>query len=159
MTGPRRITGRTRATPGPAVANGEMMRAAGDVIAARLEIMARGLTDPGRADLREMSLMGTEKVEALSASAAAVARNLGDLGDQLGRSALAEVGHASLTASRMAVADPAALAGLHFHYAVGWWSRAAAQALDLNAALLKAQAEALTPIHATAVANAKRLRR
>lgn len=159
MSGPRRITGKPRAASSLVVANGEMMRAAGDVIAARLEIMARGLADPGRADLREMSLMGTEKVEALSASATAVARNLGDLGDQLGRSVLAEVGHAAQTASRMATADPAALAGLQFHYAVGWWSRAAAQAFSLNAALLKTQAEALTPIQAAAVANAKRLRR
>ena len=48
----------------------ELLQASGDVIARRLEIVADGLRDPLRADLREMSLMGSEKVEALSASAA-----------------------------------------------------------------------------------------
>ena len=52
-------------------ANGaEMMRAASEVIAARMTILANGLTDPMRADIREISLMGTEKMEALSASMA-----------------------------------------------------------------------------------------
>ena len=46
-----------------------------------------------------------------------------------------------------------------FSYAMGWWSRAAAQAMTLNGELMKAQAEALAPIHKTATANAKRLRK
>ena len=41
---------------------------------------------------------------------------------------------------------------------MGWWSRAAAQAITLNGELLKAQAEAMAPIHKTVTANAKRLR-
>lgn len=159
MTEPRRLSGGMRRTA-EAVSHAEMMCAASDVIAARLRIIADGLADPGRADLREMSLMGTEKVEALSASAVAVARTLEEWGGRLGRSALAEVAHASNAASGMAsAADPATLAGLQFHYALGWWSRVAAQSLSLNAALLQAQAEALTPLHAKAVANARRLRR
>ena len=46
-----------------------------------------------------------------------------------------------------------------YSYAVGWWSRAAAQMLTVNSALLKGQADALRPIHKTAVANAKRLKK
>jgi hypothetical protein len=42
---------------------------------------------------------------------------------------------------------------------MGWWSRAARQALTLNDALLTAQAEAVAPIHQTATANARRLRK
>jgi hypothetical protein len=41
----------------------------------------------------------------------------------------------------------------------GWWGRASSQALSLNAEMLKAQAEALKPIHAAATANARRLKK
>src|SRR5687768_13231313 len=47
----------------------ELLQASGDVIARRLEIVADGFRDPLKADLLEMSLMGSEKVEALTASA------------------------------------------------------------------------------------------
>ena len=53
---------------------------------------------------------------------------------------------------------PAQAAEAQFSYAMGWWSRAAAQAITLNGELLKAQAEAMAPIHKTVTANAKRLR-
>lgn len=142
------------------VSGGEMLHAAGEVVAARLRILAEGLADPRKADLREMSLMGTEKVEAMAASAAAVGRTLGEIGGRLGGAVAAEAGIASRAAADMAAADsPAALAQAQFSYAVGWWSRAAGQALTLNADLLKAHAEAMRPIHRAATANAKRLKR
>ena len=53
----------------------------------------------------------------------------------------------------------AAAAEAQLRYMVGWWGRAAGQALALNAALMKAQAEAVAPIHKTATANARRLRK
>ncbi|MGH6977980.1 MAG: phasin, partial [Brevundimonas sp.] len=61
-------TGRTlnrnaRKAAHTAVSNGEMLEAAGSVIAARLQIMAEGMVDPRKADLTEMSLMSTEKVQ------------------------------------------------------------------------------------------------
>ena len=46
-----------------------------------------------------------------------------------------------------------------YSYVLGWWSRAAGQMLTLNTELLKGQAEALKPIHRTAVANARRLKK
>ena len=52
-----------------AQAGHELLQASGDVIARRLEIVADALRDPMKADLRELSLMGSEKVEALTASA------------------------------------------------------------------------------------------
>ena len=58
---------------------------------------------------------------------------------------------------RIASAWPFSMA--QYSYAVGWWSRAAAQMLTLNSALLKGQADVLRPIHKTAVANAKRLKK
>jgi len=139
---------------------GEMMRAASDVIAARLTIMAEGLANPMKADMREMSLMGTEKMEAITASATAVAGNLGDLAARVSKSAMDEVAHAQKAATAIAAAgSPQAAAAAHYTYAVAWWGRAAGQMLTLNTELLKAQADALKPIHTAAVANAKRLKR
>jgi hypothetical protein len=122
--------------------------------------MAAGMADPGKADLTEISLMSSEKVEALSASVSSVTRNFGDLSDRLTRSAANEMHLASRAASAMAgAADPVALATLQYSYALDWWGRAAGQMLTLNTELLKVQADALHPIHKTAVANARRLKR
>ena len=143
-----------------AASGGEMMWAASDVIAARLNIMAEGMANPLKADMTEMSLMGTEKMEAMSASAAAVAGNLGDLAARVSKSAMDEVGHAQRAATAVAsAATPAGAATAQFSYAMGWWGRAAGQMLTLNTELLKVHADALKPIHSTAVANAKRLKR
>ncbi len=156
----RRLVRNSNSAATTALAGGEMLQAAGDVIAARLEIMAAGMVDPGKADLKEISLMSSEKVEALTASAASVTRNFGDLGGRLAKVAMAEAGLVSKAAAAMTTAaSPAALASMQYNYAVGWWGRAAGQMLTLNTELLKAQADALKPIHTTAVANAKRLKR
>jgi hypothetical protein len=149
-----------RAATATAVAGGEMMKAAGDVVAARLEILAAGMADPRKTDFKEISLMSSEKVEALSESAASLTRNLGALGDRLSQSAAQEIALANKAASTMATAaTPQAFATAQYDYALGWWSRAAGQMLTLNTEMLKAQAQALKPIHDTAVANAKRLKR
>ncbi|MDP3404710.1 MAG: phasin family protein [Brevundimonas sp.] len=155
---------RTTANAGTAATNaansGEMLRAASDVIAARMTLMAEGLANPMKADMREMSLMGTEKMEAMSASATAVAASLGDVAARVSQSAMDEVGYAQKAASAIASAGtPQAAAAAHYSYAVAWWGRAAGQMLTLNTELMKAQADALKPIHSVAVANAKRLKK
>ena len=137
-----------------------MMKAAGDVISARMEILAKGMADPRQTDFKEISLMSSEKVEALSASASAVAKTFGDIGGRLGSGVMTEAGLASRAATSIASAStPAAAMQAQYSYAVGWWSRAAAQMLTLNSAVLKGHADALRPIHKTAVANAKRLKK
>jgi hypothetical protein len=167
MTSPKSMTRdgkhmarNARTALGTATDSHEMLTASSDVIAARMEIMARALADPLRADVTELSLMGTEKLEALSASAASVAGNVSTLAASASKSALAEVGHAQRAAAAMSSArTPAGLASAQFTYAVGWWGRAAGQMLTFNTGLLKTQAEALKPLHTAAVANAKRLKR
>lgn len=142
-----------------AVSGGEILEAAGSVIAARLQIMADGMADPMKADLAELSLMSTEKVQAMSESAQAVSRTLGDIGGRLNANALEEAGRASRAVAAMAgAASPAAAFQAQYAYAVGWWSRAAGQMLTLNTELLKGQADALAPIRDKAVANARRLK-
>jgi len=156
----KRMAGNARSAGDNAVHGGEMLRAASDVIAARMTIMAEGMANPMKADMREMSLMSTEKVEAMTASATAVAANLGDLAARVSQSAMDEVGHAQRAASQIAGAgSPQAAATMHYNYAVAWWGRATSQMLTLNTEVLKAQADALKPIHSAAVANALRLKR
>jgi hypothetical protein len=155
----RRITRQGASAAQAALSGGEMLQAAGEVINARLTIMAAGLADPSRVDVREMSLMGSEKVEALSASASAVARTFGEIGGRVSSSLVSEAGLATAAAASIAAAPtPAAALQAQYSYAAGWWSRAAGQMLTLNAELLRGQAEAMRPIHRTAVANAKRLK-
>ena len=156
----RRLTRDGARAAQTALSGGEMLQAAGDVINARLEIMAAGMTDPRKIDLTEMSLMSSEKVEALSASASAMAKTFGDIGGRLGSSVVSEAGLASKAAASIASAStPAAAMQAQYSYAVGWWSRATAQMLTLNTTLLKGQADAMRPIHRTAVDNAKRLKK
>lgn len=156
----KRVGANARAAAITAESGGEMIRAASDVIAARLNILAEGLANPMKADMREMSLMGTEKMEAMTDSAVAVGGAMGDLAARASRSALDEIGHAQKAAARIAsAATPGAAAAAQFDYAVAWWGRAAGQMLTLNTELLKAQSDALKPIHSAAVANAKRLKR
>jgi hypothetical protein len=156
----KRVMNNARTASTNADHGGEMMRAASDVIAARMTIMAEGLANPMKADVREMSLMGTEKMEAMSASAAAVAGTLGDLAARTSKSAMDEMGHAARAASAIAAAKtPQGAASAQMSYAMGWWNRTATQMLSLNTELLKAQADALKPIHAAATANARRLRK
>lgn len=156
----RRLTRDGARAANTALSGGEMLKAAGDVINARLEIMAAGMADPRKLDLTEMSLMGSEKVEALSASASSMAKTFGDIGGRVGSGVMTEAGLASQAATSIASAPtPAAAMQAQYSYAVGWWSRATTQMLTLNSALLKGQADAMRPIHRTAVANAKRLKK
>jgi hypothetical protein len=130
------------------------------VIAARTTLMAQGLTDPRGQDMVELSLMSSEKAEAMAASAGALATNAGAMGERLGQVALDEGSRAMQAAMEMAQArSPVEAAQAQFRYAMGWWGRATSQTLTLNRELAKAQLEAIAPIHKTATANAKRLRK
>ncbi|WP_082385035.1 phasin family protein [Brevundimonas sp. AAP58] len=156
----RKVTATAEGAATHAANGADMMRAASEVIAARITILADGLADPMKADIREMSLMGTEKLEAMGASATALAGAMGDLTARVSASAMEEMGHAASAASAMAAAKtPQAALLAQMSWAMGWWSRASSQALSVNAELLKAQSEALKPIHAAATANARRLRK
>ncbi|MFJ6025557.1 phasin family protein [Brevundimonas sp. NPDC092305] len=156
----RRLTRNATSAANTALSGGEMLQAASDVIAARMQIMAAGMADPGKLDLTEMSLMTSEKVEALSESASAMSKTFGDIGGRLGASAMTEANLASRAATAIAAAPtPAAAMQAQYAYAVGWWGRATGQMLTLNTQLLKGQADAMRPIHRTAVANAKRLKK
>ncbi len=137
----------------------ELLAASAEVIAVRTGRIAHSLAGARGPDLKELSLMGSEKAEALAASAGAALANAEAIGRRLGRAAMDEGAHALHAAAAIGQSrTPAQAAEAQFTYAMGWWSRAARQALTLNDALLTAQAEAVAPIHQTATANARRLR-
>ena len=138
----------------------ETAEASAQVIARRLAIMGEALADPLNADHAELGRMGAEKVEALTASAGAVASGALDLADQGRRIADREGLEASAHLARLARVDSlAGAAALQTAWGVGLWSRALSDSWDLGNTMLKLQAEALSPIHAAAMANAKRLRK
>ncbi|WP_313003418.1 phasin family protein [Brevundimonas sp.] len=137
----------------------ETAEASAKVVARRLTIMGEALANPLRADHAELGRMGTEKVEALTASAGAVASGAMDLADQGRRIADREGAEASALMSRLSKADSlAGAAALQAAWGMGLWSRALSDSWTMGEAVLKMQAKALSPIHAAAVANAKRLK-
>jgi hypothetical protein len=137
----------------------ETAEASAQVIARRLTIMGEAMANPLRADHAELGRMGSEKVEAMTASAGAVAAGAMDLADQGRRIADREGAEASAHMTRLASADSlAGAAALQAVWGMGVWSRALSDSWTMGESMLKLQAQALSPIHAAAVANAKRLK-
>lgn len=137
----------------------ELLDASGRVIARRLEILGDALRDPSKADLTEMTLMGSEKLEAATASAFAGARGAAAVAE-IGAKVLArETSEARKAMDSMASArSPIEAAAAQGAWAASAWSRALSDSWTLGAAMLKAQTEALAPLHKAATANAKRLK-
>ncbi|MBD3834748.1 phasin family protein [Brevundimonas bullata] len=137
----------------------ETAEASAKVIARRLAIMGEAMANPLRADHAELGRMGPEKVQAMTASAGAVASGAMDLADQGRRIADREGAEASAHMTRLASADNlASAAALQAAWGMGVWSRALSDSWTMGESMLKLQAKALSPIHAAAVANARRLK-
>ncbi len=138
----------------------ELLQASGDVIARRLEIVAEAVRDPLKADLREMSLMGSEKVEALSASASVGLNAAASLAATTAAVAARETAAAQTAlGSVLKAGNPAEAALAQGAWVTAAMSRAVSDGWAFGATMLKLQADALAPIHAAAVANAKRLKK
>lgn len=143
-----------------AKAGHELLQASGDVIARRLEIVADALRDPMKADLREMSLMGSEKVEALTASATAGLNGAMTMAATTAAAAARETAAAQGALNAVLTArNPAEAALAQGSWVTAAMGRAVSDGWAFGATMLKLQADALAPIHAAAVANAKRLRK
>lgn len=152
------MTGRRRAKSGQH--GPELLARAPEVIAARLRLMAEGLADPLNADHTEMRLMASEKVEAMSASAAATHRHVHRIAGQMSEAASREASEAARTARAvLAAGDPLTVVSLQTAWMLGLWSRAAETGLALTRGMEAAGQDALKPFHRTTLANAKRLKR
>jgi hypothetical protein len=138
----------------------ELLQASGDVIARRLEIVAEAVRDPLKADLREMSLMGSEKVEALTASASAGLNGAMNLAATSAALAARETAAAQGALNAVLTArNPAEAALAQSGWVTAAMGRAVSDGWAFGATMMKLQTETLAPIHAAAVANAKRLKR
>ena len=143
-----------------AQAGQELAEASAAVITRRLGIMGEAMADPLRADHAELGRMGAEKVEAMAASAGAAFAGAMDLSQRAGRMAAREGAEAADCMARLARADnPFAFAAAQTDWAMGAWSRAISDGWSFYGAALKAQGQALAPVHAKATANARRLKR
>ena len=138
----------------------ELLQASGDVIARRLEIVAEAMRDPTKADLKELALMGSEKVEALAASAAVglngAARVAGRASSVAAREGAAARQALDEVLSARSPMEAMTAQGL---WAANAWSRSMRDGWAMSAALMKLQADTLKPIHKAATANARRLKR
>lgn len=138
----------------------ELLEASGDVIARRLGIVADAIRDPAKADMRELALMGSEKMEAMAASA-----QVGMTGAMaLARTARTVAARETAVASQafdavMKSTNPAEMLTTQGLWAANAWTRSMQDSWAMGAAMLKLQTDALQPIHAAATANAKRLRK
>lgn len=138
----------------------ELLEASGDVIARRLAIMAEAVADPARADMAELALMGSEKLDAMTKSA-----RIGLNGAAvLARTAQTAAARETAAAGRaldavMKSQTPAQILAAQSAWASDVWTRSLEQGWAMGAAVLKLQTDALQPIHAAATANAERLRK
>lgn len=137
----------------------EMAEATAAVVARRLEIARAALDDPRRADVVEMGLMGSEKVEAFALAGGRLAAGGAEMLAEAGRTAEAEARLAGTALNRvLAARDLPTMAAAQSDYAMGLWGRAWTGALEASAMMMKAQGEALAPLHAATTANARRLK-
>lgn len=141
-----------------AVMTQEMLTASASVIQKRTGRMASAGLSPSAADMREMKLMGSEKIAAAGASASAMAR-------QWGASEMAIAQRATQQWLALGGALWSALSSTSPSQAVARSSklveaslRSARSGADIFSATGRVARSGLRPIHAAASANARRLR-
>ena len=138
----------------------ELLEASGDVIARRLNIVAEAMRDPSKADMTELALMGSEKLDAMNASA-----RIGMTGAMaLARTAQTTAARETAAASQaldavMKSTSPVEAMTAQGLWAANAWTRSMQDSWAMGTAMLKLQTDALQPIHAAATANARRLKR
>lgn len=138
----------------------ELLEASGDVIARRLGIVAEAMRDPSKADMRELALMSSEKVEAMAASAQVGLSGAMAMAQTAQTVAARETAAASQAFDAVMTSNnPAAAMTAQGLWAANAWTRSMQDSWAMGAALMKLQTDALQPIHAAATANAKRLRK
>jgi hypothetical protein len=121
---------------------GDLMVATPLVVGARSKTIAAAMTDPTHADVHELRTMISEKVDAFGQSQRAQRRALNAVKDA----------HASAGAFAKAVSTGSIEAPV-----LGW--RAAEQCFSAWASLALLPLAVVTPVHARATANARRLSR
>jgi hypothetical protein len=140
--------------------NGGLAVAAGEVIAKRMALGAAALVDPMNADHGEFAKMIPEKTAAFSAAGLVWLQWSARVTQQMAVFAANEAALAAQAGAAMASCrTPADLAAAQGNFAMAWFSRALSQSVALGSMALRSQAAAIAPVHRSATANARRLRR
>lgn len=138
----------------------ELAVASAHVVAARLALIGGAPAAAGVDAASEIARMTPEKVEAFTAAGAAMAGHLGAMAAHGARAMAEEGAHAARACADLAAArSPMDFAMAQSRYVVGMFARASTGAVAMTSLATRLQADALSPIHKTATANAKRLGR
>ncbi len=138
---------------------GEMMLASAEVIGHRsLRMMTAG-NDPSARDRAEFTLMGQEKIDAAQESAQAMSAQVMGIGMEISSQVVSNimaVGQAGFALALSTTPMEAATRQMALGHAL---MAVSATAMDVSGNAVKIAGSGLTPIHARARANARRLNR
>lgn len=137
----------------------EVAEATAFVMQKRLGIMAEAVADPLRADTTELGRMGSEKVEAFTASATAASDAAVEISEACADIALRN--SSTLQANLDALShepDESKRLALQTEQVAQFWGQAMLDGLDLWSKGLDAQARIMAPLHTRVTENAKRLK-
>lgn len=135
----------------------EMLLSSGSVIQLRTERMARAGLSPNEADLAEFQLMGHEKLEAASASGAAMVNQLHTTHFTLVQRAAQEWLDGTTALLSLSISISPAQIATHTKGLAVATTRSAALASQLTSAGARIMQRGLKPIHAKTTSNARRL--
>jgi hypothetical protein len=137
---------------------GDLVAAAGQIVAKRMALGVAAAVDPLRADHAEFGRMVPEKVEALTAAGMIMLGQSSDAGFEITRRASDDImSAASATLEMAACSNPIALAEAQGKFALSLLDRAAANIIAMSMLALRAHDAAMAPIRETVEANVERL--
>jgi hypothetical protein len=141
-----------------AVRSAELANAAGSVIASRASLCLAGLYGPPEASQLELDRMIPEKITAVGAATAVLARRSGGMLQQIARFAADEAAIAARSATDLAQCrTPFEAFAVQSQWVTGWLARAVTQSISVGASVVDCQGAMLTPFHRAATGNATRL--
>jgi hypothetical protein len=139
--------------------SGDLVVAAGEIVAKRVALGVAAAVDPLNADHAEFGRMLPEKLEAFSAASMIMLGQSSDAGFEMTRRASDEVMNAACaTLDMVTCSNPAALAEAQGRFALALFDRAAANLIAISLLALRAQDAVMAPIRETVEANVERLR-
>jgi hypothetical protein len=137
---------------------GDLVMAAGQVVAKRVALGVAAAVNPMAADHAEFGRMVPEKMEAMSAAGMIMLAQSTDASFEITRRASDEVMQAAAATIEMAgCTDPMAVVEAQSKFAIAWFDRAAANAIAMGMLALRAHDAAMEPIRDTVAANTERL--
>jgi hypothetical protein len=138
--------------------SGDLVVAAGQIVAKRVALGVAAAVDPLNADPTEFGRMLPEKLEAFSAAGMIMLGQSSDAGFEMTRRASDDVMNAACATLELATyTNPAALAEAQGRFALSLFDRAAANLIAISMLALRAQDAVMAPIRETVEANAERL--